>query len=49
MQGNVSVDGTYLKDKALHIVAFLGIAIFSGCDGCIDRFKRRPTYVYRIL
>jgi hypothetical protein len=49
MRGNVSIDGTYLKEKALHIVAHLGMANFSASDGCIDRFKRRPNTVYRIL
>jgi centromere protein B len=38
-ESNASVDGTHLKDKALHIVDRLGVANFSASNGWIIRFK----------
>jgi hypothetical protein len=44
-----STDGNHLKEKALHITACLGITNFPASNGWIDRFKRRPDIVYRIV
>jgi hypothetical protein len=44
-----SIDGTYLKEKALHIATHLEIANFSACIGWIGRFKRRHSTAYRNL
>jgi hypothetical protein len=48
-EGNVSMDDTHLKEKALHIANYLGISIFSASNGWIDRFKRKDHIVYRTL
>jgi centromere protein B len=47
-ESNAYMDGTHLKENALHITAHLGIANFSASSGWIDRFKRR-NIVYRTV
>jgi hypothetical protein len=46
-ESSAFIDGTHLKEKALHIATHLGIANFSAFNGWISRFKRRHNIVYR--
>lgn len=48
-QSDASTDGTYLKEKILHIAACLGISKFLASNGEINRFKTRHNTVYRTL
>jgi hypothetical protein len=43
------MDGSHLKEKALHIDTRLGIVNFSASSGWIDRFEGRYLIVYRTL
>jgi hypothetical protein len=47
-ESNASIDGTHLKEKALHIAVWLEVANFSASSGWINRFKRKHNIVYRI-
>lgn len=40
-RSNISIEGTHLKEKTLHIIACLGIDNFSASDGWIYRCKRQ--------
>jgi hypothetical protein len=44
-----SIDGTHLKDKALHVVAHLGINSFQASNGWIDHFQKRHNLIYRTI
>jgi hypothetical protein len=44
---NASIDGTHLKEKALHIAACLGIPNFQVSSGWICRFKRRHNIAWQ--
>jgi hypothetical protein len=46
-ESNASLDGTHLKEKALHSAAHLGIATFLASNGWIDRFKKRQNIACR--
>jgi hypothetical protein len=48
-ESNISVDGTHLKEKALHIANCLGLDNFCASNGWIDRFKRRHNITYKVL
>jgi hypothetical protein len=44
-----SIDGTHLKEKALHVVAHLGINSFQASNGWIDHFQKRHNLVYKTI
>jgi Tc5 transposase DNA-binding domain. len=46
---DVSTDGIVIREKALQIAAFLGADNFTGCNGSVNRFKRRHNTVCRTL
>lgn len=46
---NANIDGSHLKEKALHIAARLGIDDFRASNGWIDRFKKRHNLVYKTV
>jgi hypothetical protein len=48
-ESNASIDGTHLKEKALHITTRLWIADFSAYSGWSDRFKKGHNNVYWTL
>jgi centromere protein B len=48
-ESDASMDGTHLKEKALHIDAHLGIANFRASSGWINRFNRKHNIVYRTV
>jgi centromere protein B len=48
-ESNASIDGTHLKEEALHMATHPGTAIFSASNGWINRFKRSHNIFYRTL
>jgi hypothetical protein len=44
-----SINGTHLKEKALHVVAHLGSNGFQASNGWIDRFQKRHNLVYNTI
>jgi hypothetical protein len=48
-ESNASIDGTHIKEEALHIAAHLGTANFLASNGWIHRFKSRYNIDYRTL
>ena len=46
---SASIDGTHLKEKALHVAACLGIDSFWASYGWIDCFKKRHKLVYKTM
>lgn len=46
---NVSIDGTLLKEKALHVAKQLGIDNFRASNSWIDHFKKQHNLVYKTV
>jgi hypothetical protein len=46
---NISIAGTIIKEKALHIAAHVGVDSFSGSSDCTGRFKMKRNIVYGTL
>jgi len=44
-----SIDGTHVKEKALHVTAHLGIDDFQASNGWIDHFQKRHNLVYKTI
>jgi hypothetical protein len=42
-----SIDGTHLKEKALHVVTHLGIDGFQASNGWINHFQKRHNLLYK--
>jgi len=42
---NISIGGTIIKEKGLHIAAHVGVDSFTGSSGCIGRFKMKHNIV----
>ena len=46
---NVSIGGTIIQEKGLHIATRVGVDNFTGSNDCIGRFKMKHNIVYGTL
>jgi len=44
-----SIDGTHLKEKALHVAVDIGINCFQASNGWINHFQKRHNLVYKTI
>jgi hypothetical protein len=46
---NTAVDGTIVREEALHIAVCLGVHNFTASSGWINRYKNRHNTVYKTV